>query len=459
MASFGADGKGASDATAAIQQAIAAAEKNGGVVHFAPGLYRVDGLLTVGASRVVLRGDGKDKSRVHFRKSAGLSFQSHLTLAGKVTAEKDRPLAKDGAPFDVEVALNDVTGLAPGDDVAIGWVISDAFIAEHQMTGTWDHDGNAFAHGWQPFFRRQIVAIAGNTVTLDVPLRYPAKLRDQASLRRESGYLEEVGVEDLGLSDAVDWDAAWAVSQLHLVELRGVKDGWVRGIGSFPSPSAPATGKGAGAHVQSGGLMVSASKRVTVSDSEMHAAENRGDGGNGYLFEVRQSSEILFRDLVASDGRHNFIQNWGFGTSGCVWLRVTSSGSEAWVGKDGPSLAAASELHHSLALANLVDASTFDDGWHAVNRGSESSYAGHSGTLDVMWNTRGKGVLRSRQFGYGYVIGTADVTVQTTLDGVVLDGSGTAPEDYTEGIDEAATLEPPSLYEDQLKRRSAKSPW
>ena len=53
-------------------------------------------------------------------------------------------------------------------------------------------------------------------------------------------------------------------------------------------------------------------------------AENIGGGGNGYLFEVRQSMRILFRDCVAKKGRHNFIQNWGFGTTGCVWLQVES---------------------------------------------------------------------------------------------------------------------------------------
>ncbi|MBM4377648.1 MAG: DUF4955 domain-containing protein, partial [Deltaproteobacteria bacterium] len=180
-------------------------------------------------------------------------------------------------------------------------------------------------------------------------------------------------------------------------------------------------------------------------------------GGNGYLYEVRQSNEILFRDLVATEGRHNFIQNWGFGVTGCVWLRVTSQGGVAWVSKNFAGLTGASEFHHSLALGNLIDSSRFDDGWAIVNRGSESTYSGHTGTENVVWNVSGTGNLRSRQFGHGYVIGSSGINVQTTLQGIVLDGAGTAPEDYTEGLGKGAELVPQSLYEDQLQRRLGKN--
>jgi hypothetical protein len=454
----GADPTGASDATAAIQAAIDAAKSNGGgVVFFPKGNFRLDGTLMVNASSVVLRGEGPDKSRLAFTKTAGMSFLSHLTFAGSVKDSNETLLVTDAKTFDVKVAVADASAFAPGDDVVLGFTITNEFIAEHQMTGTWDHASNAFRGKWQPFFRRQVVGVdtasTPNTVTLDVPLRYAAKLRDGASLRKQTGYLAEVGVEGLGLANAVGWDAAWSEKQVHVLELRGVKDAWVRNVASFSPPSAPTTGNGVGAHLASGGLLLLDAKRVTVADSVMQKAEHRGSGGNGYLFEVRQSNEILFRDLVALEGRHNFIQNWGFGVTGCVWLRVTSQGGVAWLSKNFPGLTGASEFHHSLALGNLIDSSRFDDGWAIVNRGSESTYSGHTGTENVVWNVSGKGTLRSRQFGNGYVIGTKDISVQTTLQGLVLDGAGTAPEDHTEGLGQGADLVPPSLYEDQLTRR------
>lgn len=84
---------------------------------------------------------------------------------------------------------------------------------------------------------------------------------------------------------------------------------------------------------------------------------------------------------------------------------------------------------------------------------------GHGGTRNVMWRIRGreypadhffeKFIVDSQQFGHGYVIGTwgeaSDVRRRT--------GDGTAPLDYLEGEGRGRTLEPCSLYEDQLRRR------
>ena len=198
------------------------------------------------------------------------------------------------------------------------------------------------------------------------------------------------------------------------------------------------------------------SKRVTVADSAMSFPEHRGSGGNGYLFEVRQSSEILFRDSVARGGRHNFIQNWGFGASGIVWLRVHSLESNMLGSVDFPffEVPTASEFHHSLAMACLIDASVIDDAWKAENRRKYSSGAGHSVTQSVFWNVTGGGWLTSRQAGWGYVIGTAaGMSVKTSLTASA--GKYTEPEDWVEGEGAATVLEPPSLYDDQRARRLA----
>ena len=169
---------------------------------------------------------------------------------------------------------------------------------------------------------------------------------------------------------------------------------------------------------------------------------------------MRQSSEILFADCEAAHGRHNFIQNWGFGATGIVWLRVkTSEGKVLW-DPNLPSVAAvgASEFHHSLATANLIDSCVVDDAWKALNRFNESSGAGHTTTETVFWNTTGSGSLHCHQYGWGYVIGTgAELAVEAGL--FPLASLLTEPADWVEGLGAAGTLEPTSLYEDQLARR------
>ncbi len=323
-------------------------------------------------------------------------------------------LSHDGASRADFVEVADPGDLAPGDDVAVGWVITDAFVDEHGMTGTW----KAFNGTWQPFFLRTVVAVDTSTsparIKLDVPLRYPAKLRDAASVRRQRGAIRECGVESLAISNAVGWDDAWTVMRSHAIRLAHTKDCWIRGVSSFASPFAPSSGPGAGGHLQSGGLLIEESKRVTVADTRLGLAQNRGDGGNGYLFEIQRSSEVLFRDDVGENGRHNFIQNWGFGTTGCVFLRVESRGGVSMISKtDTLGLTGLSEFHHSLATANLIDSSTFDDGFSIVNRNDESTGAGLAGTENVLWNLRGQGTLRSLQYRTGYVIGTRDLFTVT----------------------------------------------
>ena len=452
-----ADPTGEVDATEALQALLdGAAEAGGAIVVVPAGTYRVDGVLTVSGSRVVLRGEGAELSRLVFSRFEGLAYGNHLTFHGNLTTDVEAALVEDAPNRAWAVRVADVSGLAVGDDVQIGWFISEAFVAEHGMSETW----KAFNDTWQPFFHRTIVAIDTDvdppSVQLDVPLRYPALTRDSATLRKVSGYLSECGVEDLGLANAIAYADAWTLNQVHVLGFDRVKDSWIRGVRSFASPLAPSEGLGAGAHVQSSGIIVRNAKRVSVVDSHIGAAQNRGSGGNGYLFELRQSSEVLFADCSAEDGRHNFIQNWGFGATGCVWLRVHSRGSQVWHAQDIPELSvgSVSEFHHSLATANLIDQSLIEDGWSALNRGDYSTGAGHTATQSVFWNTSGDGTLRSRQFGWGYVIGTAPELLVKSGDHPT--GAGSEPLDWVEGLGAGSVLDPPSLYEDQLARRLAR---
>jgi hypothetical protein len=444
VASYGADKSGAVDATAAVQSAInAASVAGGGVVFFPAGTYQIAGTLSVTTSGVVLRGVGA-ASYLRFTKAAGLAYTANLTFSGALARDVARPLTADANERADEVVVANTTGLAPGDDVAIGWAITDAFTAEHNMTGTW----TAFANQYQVFFRTKVVSITGNTVKLDVPLRYRALVRDGASLQKETGYLSDVGFEHLSVSNAVTWASAWAEDRAHLVAFKDVRDSWINDVHSVASADV------APYHLRSGGVLIENSKRMSVLSSSMGDAENRGQGGNGYLFEVSRTNDILFADTEAKNGRHGFIQNWGFGNVGTVYLRCVSAGSaETTVGNPvaGPTEQSFSEHHHSLAMATLVDDSRIDDGFVFRNRGAWSTGAGHTATESVVWRASGAGKVVSKQWGWGYIIGTKGVTVDTNVDDAF--GAGTGPVDFVEGKDQGDTLYPKSLYEDQRAKR------
>lgn len=452
VARFGADPSGETDSTAAVQEAIDAAEAAGGGVVFLPkGDYRVGGTLLIDADGIVLRGAGIDSTRVHFTLAeSSIDGGAHLRLEGDPQWGADLLLARDGEERSHEVLVEDASPLKPGTEVCLGWTISPEFVEEHGMTGTW----RVFNGQWKPFFRRSVVSVDASArphrVRLDAPLRYPAKVRDSASIRPllagagKRGYLRECGVEDLSVTNAVEKDVALGMNQVAVIEGIGLKDCWFRRVGSIASRHPGASG----AHVQSGGIRIGGSRRVTVSDCRIEKSQHHGGGGNGYLFEVRSSSEVLFRDCVAAEGRHNFIQNWDFGATGIVWSRCRTTGAT-----NEYRMTTFSEFHHSLAMACLVDACTLDDGWQGGNRHKESSGAGHSVTGGTYWNSMGAGFLGSWSFGRGYVIGTSPELRVKTRTHMFNPFQGTEPEDLVEGAGEGATLEPASLYEDQLARR------
>ena len=423
------------------------------VVAKEPHPFRFDGTLLVSHPGTVLRGAGPNATKLWFTQTKGMDYKAHLTFAGQLSEQADLKLSQDGVNRSKVVHLASVQGLSVGQELTLGWIITPAFVAAHGMTGVW----SAFNGKWQPFFRRKIVAIDPSllTVTLDVPLRYAALVSDGASVRGQKGYLQQVGVEHLAITNAGAYAQAWAQTQVAAIGFDHVADGWLHDVHSFVSPSAPSEGLGSGAHLLSGGLRIIACNRITVSDCHLGKAQNRGGGGNGYLFEVRTSSEVLMRDCSGSAGRHNFIQNWGFGTSGWVLLRCTSSGGfNQFAQEMDVGFLAKSEFHHSLAMASLIDHSTFDDGFGAVNRGLQSTGAGHTATQTVIWNVGGKGYVDSLQFGMGYLIGSLPATHITTAL-TASGGKGTAPQDYTEGVGLGAQLTPASLFDAQLALRLA----
>jgi hypothetical protein len=448
VAAFGADNSGQTDATQAIQDAIDAAQGDGGgVVHFPAGIYRLDDHVVVNSSNIILRGDGPFSTQIYFTRDQNMDGQAGITLRGSVQSELELPLSADVDNRATSVQVEDASGLSVGDDVQIGFVITDQFIADHGMDGTWV----SFNGQWKPFFRRVITAIDTtadpDVVELDIPLRYPVLTRDSASLRKVSGFIQECGVEDMALSNAIGYDAAWGFNRAHVLTLDRAKDCWIHNVHSFDSPVGEDD-----YHLQSGGILVSNSKRVTVLGSRMEKAQHRGSGGNGYLFEVLKSNEVLVNECTAVAGRHNFIQNWDFGTTGCVFLGCTSrEGRMLAFSWDFIGLPGYCEYHHSLATANLVDSCILEDGWVGYNRRTESSGAGHSVTQSVYWNNRGGGTIKSLQYQWGYIIGVNDINVSTSL--IDYNAAGTEPEDWVESSPDGSDLIPESLYEDQLRRR------
>lgn len=447
-----ADASDSIDNSAAFQDAIDAADAAGGGLVFVPaGMYRIDRWLEVTSSRIVLRGEGPAASRLWFTRLSQLDANAHIRFVGDEVVTDDVPLASAASRFDDTLEVADASAFEVGEDVIIGEVLDEALLAELGMTTLWAADLGE----WQPLYRRTVIGVDRTSdphrIRVDVPLRAPLSLAHQASVRRVTGGLREVGIEHLGVANATPWNDAWKSEAVHAVAFVGVSDAWALDVASWVSPGAPLAGPGSGAHLVSGGLLVASSKRVTIAECSFENPENRRLG-EGFLFEVRRSSEVLTRDCVAKNGGMNFNVGRGLGTSGSVWLRVQSAGSAAMpLGPGSLQTVAANNELHSLATANLFDGCTFDDGIDALNRGALRYGNGHAARETTLWNVRADEIV-SMQYGLGYIIGSVgdtDLRTNPTLEG----GGGTAPEDFVEGRGQGDLLVPASLYEDQLQRR------
>jgi len=462
---YSADASGTSDSTEAIQEAIDFAGRHGGGVVFLPsGTYRVrpqtpddKAALFIDSPGVILRGQGPEHTFI-FNTETSMRERNVIRLAPKEVRDRDftwwQPAGEPSFPLTADAAEMETILFVEGGDFAAGdWVVvrADAtpeFIEDHNMTGVWTPNGL----GGVTFYR-QIVAVGDDSVVIDIPTRYPLLLRDNARITRTLPHIDEVAVENLsigmksityGSMGDDDWDVpgtgAYQAHASSLIEINHVVNGWVRNVSSFRH------WENYSHHFLSTGVRIRFARSITVEEVDLRRSQYHGAGGNGYHFSIQGSDNLLAR-CYSSDARHNYTTALIVAT-GNVILRSTAINGRFPV-----------DFHMHLSPGNLIDSMVLDgDSIEATDRFHADH--GFGTTQSVLWNTRGdtvgwqvdlgiKKLIRTAQFGWGYVIGTSgnDNLVETPGHNHAL------PDDHVEGRRAGADLVPQSLYDSQLERR------
>lgn len=463
-----ADKEGISDATSAIQKAIDdVSAKGGGVVYIPAGTYVLSlpagksNVLSVTKNNVIIRGAGPDKT---FLKNTTTDMRSKTIISFNGSASWDSPqgaeamLTEDVMLPSTVIPVDGAGSFAPGDKVMIKSDVTDAFREEHKVGDNWDN----LTKG--PHFLREVVSVdaAAGTVTVDVPTRYPMKTRDNARMYRVKDQLKECGIENIAIANVQNpvetgWgeedyntsgNGSYQVHASHVIKFRNAENCWARNVYTWRPE-----GNDEDVHILSNGIEIGDSRFVTVTGCNIQRSQYEGGGGNGYMYTL-SGNDCLLEKCVAEHGRHNYDFK-SMTSNGNVLYRCTS--------KD-PSLA--SDFHMHLSMANLIDGFVADgDHIDASFRpwGSAKAVHMYTTTESVIWNTTGlkadgEGVLVvSKQYGNGYVIGTQGAVTSVTTQPVSGTQNGksydTSPEDFVEGVGMGATLQPQSLYKDQLKKR------
>jgi hypothetical protein len=503
-APFHADSTGKVDATEAIQAAINAAgdSPGGGVVFLPAGTYRLSipiatrshGLI-IEKPNVVLRGAGAGKTHLlntttvlRTPESSGskalirVNGPNGASMTAEIPASSESAITKDVLNSTRVIPVQSPQLFHVGDTVVARISLTDEWIAATKEP-TWV--GQAASLGGTLSFRRTVTAVdpVAGTVTLDAPIRHPLRLRDEARLGRLSEVpVTGIGLEDFSIGslqhDGTTWGGGdfsatgtpgYEVHGSRLIEISRARDCWVRRVQSYQPPENTST-----AHLLSNGIGINMSTHVTVEDCVFGRPQYGGGGGNGYMFTLFRSQECLVKNSRAHFSRHGFSIT-GLGSSGNVFTGCVDRDTGYATANTGEqhTSGVSSDHHIKLSMANLIDTCTGDASyWEAVYRpwGGPVLHA-ITATHSVFWNTFGTDrmtsrvaeiknfnwAVRSDQGGWGYVIGTRGPRFGADVSQNPKAANGqSGPIDHVEGLGKGDTLEPFSLYQDQLRRRLAR---
>lgn len=474
---YGADPTGASDSTSSIQNAIYAAQAvGGGVVYLPAGEFRISPgplsfCLRIDSSNIVLRGAGTEETFL-LNTSHEMRGKSVISVGpSEVSTGDPISITADLAGPTRRIPVSDASQLAAGDIIRIEWAFTKEWIAEHKQEAYWSE---AVRPDNARYYREVRVSNPSEGwIEVDSPLRYSIQMRDQPRIYKVGGLRNNIGgmrnnigLESFSIGNLQHPDNGWgetdygdpakAAYDVHtscLIRMQHVRDSWIRNIHSRQATENTTT-----AHLLSNGIVVVNSFRVTVSECEMRRPQYGGGGGNGYMFRLTYSNDCLVEKSLAEFSRHGLVVSHA-GTSGNVFHRCADRETRRAVGSSAAGYqtgGAGSDHHMHFSHSNLWDQCHAHNSYYTAShrRFSGSVPHGLSSAHGVYWNTTGSGtrysdIVHSEQARYGYVIGTSG-SVSGAFNPV---GGNTAPADILEGIGRGDTLEPASLYLDQLARR------
>ncbi|MES2697695.1 MAG: glycosyl hydrolase family 28-related protein [Verrucomicrobiota bacterium] len=489
VTSYGADPTGTSDSTSAIQAAInAAGSAGGGVVYMPAGTFKVAPsgantyALLITSNNIVLRGAGTGQTFL-FNDSPLMRSKNIIRVLGSsstwstVPAGSPQPtITSNLLSPTTSIPVSSVTGFAVNDWVILRADATDAFIAEHNMADVWAGMNSTLGG---PMFLRKITAIDATNLrlTVDVPIRYYLKTRDNARVHKAVAHVEEVGLEDFSIGNRehansslttgwgendheVSGTGAYDVHASYAVQLTRARNCWISNIATYrPMVNTK------DAHILSNGVLLDNCRGVTVRHCDFQRPLYGGGGGNGYMYRIQRTNESLLTDCAARFNRHPFVFSH-MSTSGNVIHGGIAQVSKMQAVTPAFVVGEGSDHHMFLSQSNLMDGVQMDqDFFTAHYRGTAGgpSYHGQTAVHSVYWNTVGLAyhqsyawIVRSEQARYGYIIGSRGPFSAITTTGI--DATRTAPADHSEGQGTGTALQPLSLYHDQLTRRLGAAP-
>ena len=383
----------AGDNTAAIQNAINTVAQmplvNGlrGAVLLRAGTYTCEGVLTLQASGVVLRGSGSGAAGTIINMAGkphtciAVSAKPTVKTLGNATTISDAYVPAGAMAF----TLSDASGFAVGDTIRLTRPVTDAWLAFMGMDQlerggkkqTWI-TGDITAD-------RVIRKLVKNTVTVDVPLsdnydaRYTAPAGVAVQKISTEGEPSQIGVEDLRIVSPAQ---QVTINDGHhrALTISGIADGWARNLDIFNTVnSISITGR-----------------RITIDNINiMHEVPTIGAAKPADL--NGSGPQVLFNRCTIT-GDNVFYFATGPKVTGPVVLLNCVFRGNGWI-----------QPHQRWSTGLLVDGCQVPDGGiDFMNRGAMGSGHGWAIGWAVAWNCSAKSFLNQQPPGCAnWVIGSS----------------------------------------------------
>jgi len=474
------------DIATAIESAIRRlARRGGGILRLPTGTFRLSRSVGIVDSGIAIEGAGSDRTRL-------IVPESHQPADGLIEGVfsfgRNPPKGWRQGWWSQAPVLTEVTQAIEAGDQSLTVASSRGLRTGQWIAVTqalWPAASKQWSNGEWPGFQpsqrptgsdrlfefvylRKITAIHGDRVRLDAPIPWRLHPKDNTIRVVAPDESPTPPLENVGLSGvSIDFESKAGTARPNGigVTFEGVRDAWLHDV--------------AIANVPRFGVLLTHSARVSIAESAVQGMQDSGGGGWGYGFYIFASQDVLLRNTVAEQLRHGVTLS-RLPTSNVVVSGHRSLGST----QDGD------DSHHGPVQQVLFDQhqGLYGAGLRMVYRGTKSNGAHETLASGVVWNAGGD---RSRGLWYGHGVvvdpfdaGWAMIVGVSPERWVMQDGHpigappirrvpasnaphrlaalpGRAPgaatgNVYYEGIGRSG-LEPASLYEAQLQRRTGVS--
>lgn len=337
-----------------------------GAVLLQAGLYEVNSSLYISNSGVVLRGVGQGSNAASNTILRATQPLEHTFIQVQGTGSGLGEVGGTRTPITTAYVP---TGAMSFDVAsAAGYVVGDAIAVYKVPNDFWIDDLAMRQYGWLPgdydmAYERTIVAISGNTVTINAPVIDPIQNKYGGGFIYKTnitGRLSNAGVENMRLTSIyasdTDENHGW-----EAVKLRRAVNCWVKKVTAQYFGYSCVT-------------LSTQSSNNSIEECAMLDPKSQTTGGRKYSFNLAGGQLNLFQRCYTRSGRHDFVTGAQIAGPN-VFLDCYASDTK---NQSGP--------HQRWAVGTLFD-NIYAGALYVENRKASGTGHGWAGAQTLFWNS------------------------------------------------------------------------